>query len=69
MPYLNDCEESRHTYENKILLLYMVQKKTLRICRHETRPTIFIYLYTLCVYDMIDFNNMVVMFKIKKNVQ
>ena len=50
----------------------MLQKKAIRICKHKgylshTRP-IFLYFKTLCVYDMIDYNNMVFMFKAHNNL-
>ena len=73
MPYLNYCCEAwGNTYKSRIHPLHMLQKKAIRICKHEgylshTRP-IFLYFKTLCVYDMIDYNNMVFMFKAHNNL-
>ena len=73
MPYLNYCCEAwGNTYKNRINPLHMLQKKATRICKHEgylshTRP-IFLYFKILCVYDMIDYNNMVFMFKAHNNL-
>ena len=57
-----------NTYENKIPSLYVFQKKTITICKYEgylsnARPIIH-YFKTMYVYDMIDLNSMMFMFKL-----
>ena len=66
---LNYCYEVwGNTYENKIKSLYMLQKKTITICKHEGYLSqarhIISYFKTVCVYDMIYLNSMVFMFKL-----
>ena len=47
---------------------YMLQKKTVTICKHEGYLSqaryIISYFKTVCVYDMIDLNSMVFIFKL-----
>ena len=67
---LNYCYEVwGNTYENKIQSLYMLQKKTITICKHKGYLSqarhVISYFKTVCVYDMIDLNSMVFMFKLK----
>ena len=72
IPYMNYCCEFwGNNYKSRIQPLYMLQKKAIRICKHEgylshTRP-IFYFFNTLCIYDMIDYSSVVFMFKVYNN--
>ena len=72
IPYMNYCCEFwGNNYKCRIQPLYMLQKKAIRICKHEgylshTRP-IFHYFNTLCIYDMIEYSSVVFMFKVYNN--
>ena len=74
IPYMNYCCEFwGNNYKSRIQPLYMLQKKAIRICKHEaylshTRP-IFHYFNTLCIYDMIEYSSVVFMFKYTYNNQ
>ena len=55
-------------YGYNIPPLYVTEKKQITICKHEgylsqSRPIIS-YCKAVCVYDMIDLNSMVFMFKL-----
>ena len=72
IPYMNYCCEFwGNNYKSRIQPLYMLQKKAIRICKHEgylshTRP-IFYFFNTLCIYDMIEYSTVVFMFKVYNN--
>ena len=57
IPYMNYCCEFwGNNYKSRIQPLYMLQKKAIRICKHEgylshTRPIFFTFL-TLCVFTI-----------------
>ena len=70
--YINYCCEFwGNNYKSRIQPLYMLQKKAIRICKHEgylshTRP-IFYFVNTLCIYDMIEYSSVVFIFKVYNN--
>ena len=72
IPYMNYCCEFwGNNYKSRIQPLYMLQKKAIRIYKHEgylshTRP-IFYFFNTLCIYDMIEYSSVVFMFKVYNN--
>ena len=72
IPYMNYCCEFwGNNYKSRIQPLYMLQKKAIRICKHEgylshTRPN-FYFFNTLCIYDMIEYSSVVFMFKVYNN--
>ena len=72
LSYLNYCCEIwGNTYKSRIHPLYIMQKRAIRICGNSdygahTSP-IFDQLKTLCLPDMVNFKNMVFMYKVFNN--
>ena len=69
MPYLNYCCDIwGNTYKSRIQPLHIIQKRAIRICqkadyRSHSRP-LFYQLKTLNIHDMVNFKNMVFMYKV-----
>ena len=69
MPYLNYCCDIwGNTYKCRIQPLHIIQKRAIRICqkadyRYHSRP-LFYQLKTLNIHDMVNFKNMVFMYKV-----
>ena len=73
MPYLNYCYEIwGNTYKSRIHPLHIIQKRGIRICqkadyRSHSRP-LFYHLKTLNIHDVVNFRNMVFMYKVYKKL-
>ena len=69
MPYLNYCCDIwGNTYKSRIQHLITIQKRAIRICqnadyRSHSRP-LFYQLKTLNIHDMVNFKNMMFMYKV-----
>ena len=72
MPYLNYCCDIwGNTYTSRIQPLHIIQKRAIRICqkadyRSHSRP-LFFQLKTLSIHDMVNFKNIVFMYKVLYN--
>ena len=72
LPYISYCCEIwGNTYNTRIQPLYIIQKRTIRICNHleyrsHTKPA-FLKLKTLTIADVVKFKSMVLMYKIYNN--
>ena len=73
LPYLNYCcVVWGNTYTTSLRPLCILQKRAIRICgkagyRPHTMP-IFHQLKTLDIYDIIDYNSMIFMYKVSNNL-
>ena len=73
LPYLNYCcVVWGNTYKTSLRPLCILQKRAIRICgkagyRSHTMP-IFHQLKTLDIYDIIDYNSMIFMYKVSNNL-
>ena len=66
MPYMNYCCDIwGNTYKSRIQPLHIILKRAIRIChyRSHSRP-LFYQLKTLNIHDMVNFKNMVFMYKV-----
>ena len=68
LPYVSYCCEIwGNTYKTRIQLLYIIQKRAIRICNHleyrsHSKPAFF-NLKTLTIADLVQFKAMVLMYK------
>ena len=73
MPYLNHCCEIwGNTYTSRVQPLHIIQKSVIRISqkadfRYHSRP-LFYQMKTLNLHDMVNFKNMVFMYKVYNNL-